>query len=220
MVIFSDSLSALQSIKLQKDENFVIEILILCTNLSFKGTQVYFEWIPSHCGIPGNEVADQAAKHALKNPCIEISNKLNRKEFNCQIRKYCYNKWQLKWDVTDSPLKKVQQNVCKTYYCSPTMNNRRAESIIHGLRMGNLGLNENLFKMKKHESGLCENCAVPETVEHFLIHCPKYIIARSLLLAETETQEDDMLSILSSMDIFHQKAFVNFVLRLQRFLYS
>ena len=38
VVILSDSLSALQSIRSQKDENFVKEILILCTNLYFKGT--------------------------------------------------------------------------------------------------------------------------------------------------------------------------------------
>ena len=85
--------------------------------------------------------------------------------------------------------------------------------------MDNLGLNENLLKINEHESGLCENCASTRIVQHFLISCPKFIIARALMLAETETHEDDILSLLNSSVSSHQKALVNFVVRSQRFSY-
>ena len=52
--IFSDSLSCLQSIKNKNlDHSYILDILIQYTNLSLKGKNVNFCWIPSHIGIPG-----------------------------------------------------------------------------------------------------------------------------------------------------------------------
>ena len=218
VVIFSDSLSALQSIKAQNEDNFIVEILTLCTHLHYKGISINLEWIPGHCDISGNEVADTAAKHALHNTVIDIENKLNKNEFNYKLKQYCYNKWQYQWEnKTISPLKALQQNVRKPFQCF--LKNRRAESIIHCLRMSNISLNESLLKVNMHETGLCEFCPVPETIQHFLCFCPKYIIARTMMLAETETHENDILNLLTSSNPSHQRALVNFVLRSQRLVY-
>ena len=65
-VIFSDSLSSLLAIKQQKEEHFVLEIIIKVTHLYFRNINICLEWIPSHCGIMGNEIADLNAKQALK----------------------------------------------------------------------------------------------------------------------------------------------------------
>ena len=216
-VILSDSLSSLLSLKTQKDDNFITEILILCNNLYLKGINVSFEWIPGHCDISGNEMADKAAKDALQNPLIDINNKLNKNELNHLLKTYCNKKWQCLWEETNSPLRDFQHNVCSTYICH--LKDRRGESIIHCLRMGNIGLNNNLFKINLHDTGLCNHCNTLETVEHFLCSCPKYIIERSMLLAESDTQlEDNILSLLNSSDTSHQKALVSFVQRTQRFL--
>ena len=51
IVILSDSLSALQSIKSQKEDNFINEIMIQCTILCTKGISINFEWITGHCDI-------------------------------------------------------------------------------------------------------------------------------------------------------------------------
>ena len=75
VVIFSDSLSALQSIKFQKKETFINEIMIQCTNLCFRGIFINLEWIPGHCDIIGNEIADKAAKQATQNPDMNRSRK-------------------------------------------------------------------------------------------------------------------------------------------------
>ncbi len=42
------------------------------------------------------------------------------------------------------------------------------------LRIGHTALNHSLYKMGKHESGLCVKCDLPETVEHILIECKGY----------------------------------------------
>ena len=67
-VIFVDSLSALQAIKgsIYKVKNYIIyDIYNICTSLSKIGINVILEWIPSHVGILGNELADKEAKNSL-----------------------------------------------------------------------------------------------------------------------------------------------------------
>ncbi|CAI9724992.1 RNA-directed DNA polymerase from mobile element jockey [Octopus vulgaris] len=65
--IVSDSLSTLQKIKaahpsLPTKTEDECEILILLLNLSDNGCQITFAWRPRHCGIPGNDLADEKAK--------------------------------------------------------------------------------------------------------------------------------------------------------------
>jgi kelch-like protein 2/3 len=67
-VIFVDSLSALQAIKgsIYKVKDYIIyDIYNMFTSLSKIGIDVILEWIPSHVGILGNELADKEAKNSL-----------------------------------------------------------------------------------------------------------------------------------------------------------
>ena len=87
VIIFSDSLSVLQSINNSKIDNCVIQGKILrLHNMSHC-------WLASHVGIRGNEKADKAAKSALS---LQPSNlKLPYTDFKPAINKYLLNKWQL-----------------------------------------------------------------------------------------------------------------------------
>ena len=106
VIIFSDSLSVLQSINNSKIDNSVIQDIILrLHNMSHK--QIIFCWLPSHVGCRGNEKADNAAKSALS---LEPSNlKLPYTGFKPAINKYLLNKWQLVWNtVVDSKLRSIK----------------------------------------------------------------------------------------------------------------
>ena len=96
VIIFSDSLSVLQSINNSKIDNSVIQDIILrLHNMSHK--QNISCWLPSHVGIRGNEKADTAAKSAL---LLQPTNlKLPYTDFKPAINKYLFNKWQLVWDT-------------------------------------------------------------------------------------------------------------------------
>ena len=87
-IIFSDSLSVLQSINNSKIANSVIQDIVLrLHNMSHK--QIIFCWLLSHVGIRGNEKADKAAKSALS---LQPSNlKLPTQILNLQF-KYLLNK--------------------------------------------------------------------------------------------------------------------------------
>ena len=65
VIIFSDSLSVLQSINNSKIDNSVIQDIILrLHNMSHR--QIIFCWLPSPVGIRGNEKADKAANRLFR----------------------------------------------------------------------------------------------------------------------------------------------------------
>ena len=64
-----DSKSVLQSldyVRTKTRPDLVDELYYLFYCLSLKGTVVDLCWIPSHCGIKGNEMADRAARRGAK----------------------------------------------------------------------------------------------------------------------------------------------------------
>ena len=66
VVVYFDSMSCLQAIEGEDTRNpFICHIMNLLWSLSDKGTRVRFCWVPSHCGIDGNERVDQLAKETL-----------------------------------------------------------------------------------------------------------------------------------------------------------
>jgi len=76
-VIFVDSLSALHAIKgsIYNVKKYIIyDIYNIITSLGNIGVNVTLEWIPSHVGILGNELADKEAKHSLSLDIIYVFN--------------------------------------------------------------------------------------------------------------------------------------------------
>ena len=96
-VIFIDSLSALQAISgsiFKIKAQIIYDIYFLYTSLTRQGIQIILEWIPSHVGILGNELADQEAKKALKycNPIIYIP--LYKEDIKTLCKNIFKNIWQ------------------------------------------------------------------------------------------------------------------------------
>ncbi|XP_058796888.1 uncharacterized protein LOC131667474 [Phymastichus coffea] len=75
--IFSDSLSALESLKSTKinstTNSYILEIKRKYKALSTSNRNVTFFWIPSHKGISGNEQADVLAKEATESTSSDIT---------------------------------------------------------------------------------------------------------------------------------------------------
>ena len=64
-VIFTDSKSSLDVISCEfydSRPDILETILKLTSTLKVKGTHIQYQWVPSHCGLIGNEIADRAAK--------------------------------------------------------------------------------------------------------------------------------------------------------------
>ncbi len=90
--------------------------------------------------------------------------------------------------------------------------NRRDESIIHRLRLGKCGLNFYLYKIGKHDNGVCEVCQEPEDISHYLLSCTEYILQRNILCDKIKVSIVHLsLHKILQCNLTHQHALLNYV---------
>ena len=179
--VFSDSLSVLTSLKksFSNSRPTLLQDTIRIFN-QIKMSEVHLIWIPSHVGILGNERADTLAGQSLELPTINSTDYLELQEVFSIIKSYVISKWQKEYD---SDIKGLQyKSICPVVDTSNKFIDlsRKKEVQISRLRLGKVNLNERLFLMKKHESGLCTSCQVKENINHLLLHCNKENISNIL----------------------------------------
>lgn len=93
--VFSDSQSALLSLKSQYcQNNIVINCKKLVMELSDFDIEVKFIWIPSHIGIHLNDIADYLAKEATHKENIDIESAMTIQAIKSQIRNI-RNAWEI-----------------------------------------------------------------------------------------------------------------------------
>ena len=75
-------------------------VILLCGigSLSDKGTRARFCWVPSHCGIDGNERVDQLAKETLDQDIDPLA-KVHYTYMKPLVNSYIQKLVQTKWDV-------------------------------------------------------------------------------------------------------------------------
>ena len=135
---------------------------------------IVLQWIPSHKGIIGNNVADQVAKNACSYESLttipyEYKDSLNLvNESLSKVRQHYWD--QVK---TNLHLFKAVPNIKQYQWIS--LNNRANDVLLARLRNGCADLNEFLYNIKKRDDPFCNHCVgVNETVEHFVLHCKNY----------------------------------------------
>ena len=100
VVIYSDSMSCLQAIEGEDIDNPLIgHIMNLLWALSDKGTCVRFCWVPSHCGIEGNEIVDQLSKETLDHDIYPLTT-VDFADLKPLVNAYIQQEVQIKWDVS------------------------------------------------------------------------------------------------------------------------
>jgi len=95
--IFSDSLSSLLAINNRHLETGYVQKLITdYSQLSNSGKIIILIWIPSHIGIRGNDLADEAAKSALNLSMSAL--KCSATDLYTDVANHCQRLWQAEWD--------------------------------------------------------------------------------------------------------------------------
>ena len=96
----SHTISCLQAIEGEDTDNPLICQIINCLwALSDKGTHVGFCWVPSHCGIEGNEIVDQLAKETLDHDIKPLTT-VHFADLKPLVNSYIQQEVQIKWDVS------------------------------------------------------------------------------------------------------------------------
>ena len=177
IVIHSDCLSVLTSIKkLMPIHPLVREVqewLILLH--SRKRIKTCFCWVPSHVGIGGNELADEAAKEAVRLPNfhkIEIPHC----DFKEVIRSFSREKWQQQWSRlnTNTKLRAIRPSVLP--WQSSSQRDRRATIVLTRLRIGHTYYTHKylLTSGEGRQPPYCNVCNTNVTVKHILVECVQY----------------------------------------------
>lgn len=213
ITIYSDSKSALQAIVKYDSKNPIVQnIHILLLILYNNNNKIKFCWIPAHCDIKGNELADKAAKNATK-----FSKKCNNpilfSDVKAFLREKCRQKWQLDWNSkVNNKLFKVDSSVGKRDFSG--FQNRISEIKFTRLRLGHTKLTHKHLLLNEQQP-VCEVCNCIISIEHIITKCPKYETKRIRFLGSREikmsdalkrvnSQKNNILRFLQNTRLFHE----------------
>lgn len=183
--IITDSKSALYLIKKQEPDHywFRIKEIILIRSLSrVKEKQVQFQWVPSHCGIDGNEMADRIAKQAA-NMSPTFLPQYSLKKCISTARTVLIEKWIHCWsrETKGRHLYSIQKepNDFEQYRDI----NRSTATFAARARIGHIATQTYLYRFNLSESPFCLWCGMEEeTLEHILLKCSTLCSSRQVLL--------------------------------------
>lgn len=167
--ICTDSKSSIQALMRTNDFTHpgVFEIHQLVLSLDFD-QHVTFLWIPGHCGIAGNDLADALAKEgaSLPAPIVEplaLSDVLHL--LNVRYAEYLQRRWE---ETHANHMYRIKPKLGMWVTCSQQC--REREVILTRLRCGHTRLTHcHLFN--RSEPPNCESCNMRISVEHILIGC-------------------------------------------------
>ena len=146
----------------------------LLWSLSDKGTHVSFCWVPSHCGIDGNESVDQLAKETLDqdiDPLANVHYTDMKPLVNSYIRKLVQTKWYVAVHGRD------------LYRVKPTLGppkkfqhlTRAEEVVITRLRIGHTKATKSYILSRGPPTG-CHHCGQTLTICCWSVHCYRNVV--------------------------------------------
>ena len=177
-VILSDSQVSLQLLLQRKPVSYVYSVTKVQQNileLRRRGWNISIQWVPSHCGIQGNEMADTLANeaHALDiiddypSELADIQPLINR-AYNAQ--------WARLWDEKKNscPLGRIKHKTIP--WPHSRHRNRPLDVILTRFRLGHTKLNAHMAAKGLRDSATCSQCDAQEdeTIQHFLLNCERY----------------------------------------------
>ena len=185
-VIFTDSLAAITLIgnSLKNTHKILTsKIQRLLFQLRDSCTIVVIQWIPSHTNVHGNEMADLLAKNACEYDVVtflvmELEELFVTARQNIMSHFYC----QQNADKDSSCLGRLLSSVKDWDWL--TSGNRHCDVILAKLRNNVARLNSFLHIINLSDSPHCIYCLnTLETPQHYLLECPRYVLARNKMFA-------------------------------------
>ena len=197
LFLFSDCQSALDLINnlVKPTGSFQLIHTIQRQLLALRAVlQVQLVWVPAHVGVPGNELANTAAKNAAMTvestdpapgqPLIPLS---TSKAF---IKAALHQRRQLRWLSAVAcksgmeHLSRIRTDIAR----APAffLGSKPEQKILSRLRLGHCQLKLSASRWSAGVEENC-NCGERESIQHFLLACPRYSIPRAVMMNTVRT---------------------------------
>nr|CAH7763726.1 unnamed protein product [Callosobruchus chinensis] len=177
VIVCTDSLSSVDALKqLYPRDPLIQKIQAKITHLRSQSFKFIFVWVPSHVGITGNELADNAAKLATTQQ-VDENILVRPDDVKTSFKPRLKIQWQNEWNNTTAKLKQLKPEIGKTIY--PSQMTRREQSVCTRLRIGHTRLTSS-YLFTREEPPVCFICDLQLTVQHIIAECPAYEAERWL----------------------------------------
>jgi ribonuclease HI len=175
--IYIDSRSAIQAIKCGSRNGLVIDIMELLVVLQKRGVVVELCWIPGHTGIQGNELADEAAKSAVRQRVVRTQ-EIPVSDVKAYIKKIAYDKWKQEWKNTTVADVKLKEVVPEIVAAPVDLGLVRRDAVkITRLRIGHTRLTHS-YHLIREDVPMCVECEVVCSIRHILMECGNLAMLR------------------------------------------
>ena len=167
-IIFSDSLSVLESLKNRKfDHPLITRILCKLKNLS-NDNDIQICWVPSHTGINGNDQVDKVARSTI-NLTSEKKFKIPHTDFKMIINKYILQQRQQLWNNNENN-KKLKIKPTLGEWKQSSKKKRKEEVTFCRLQIGHTRITHS-YLLEGKQQPMCYACQTKYTVKRILIEC-------------------------------------------------
>lgn len=181
VVIFSDSLSALQKIAnfmKPSDDHLTLSTKRKVIELNRNGNNVELVWIPSHTKIFGNDQADSLANEGRGGE-FPIELHLNYSEFLPGLKQQFWEVWIERWKQISETKGKIYGQLIqvpykKLWFKSYGDLSRKEIVTFCRIRSGHCSSPEHLNRIGVKPDPLCE-CGEIGSIIHLLFECPRFV---------------------------------------------
>ena len=184
-VILTDSKVSLYLIKQRKPKAYVYSTTAIqeyIISIREAGWNISLQWVPSHCDILGNEIADQTANEGHTLGVIDHY-PIELEELKVKLKNTFTQQWANLWDIQKliCPLGNIKTNL--GLWAHTRHRSRPIDVVMTRFRLNHTKLNKHMHMKDLKNTPNCEQCNLNtrEDVDHVLLHCPKYEENRGIL---------------------------------------
>uniref|UniRef100_A0A131YXR6 Tick transposon n=1 Tax=Rhipicephalus appendiculatus TaxID=34631 RepID=A0A131YXR6_RHIAP len=177
------------------NEQLAADIRLLHHHAIENQHSIAYQWIPGHCGIHGNDRADEAARSAHDaTQSTSIAIPFTRTDAATRLRSLARDLTLAQWNFTEFTNARLHHLDPDLKLRLPSGISRAEETLLCRLWLGVAFTNAYSFLIGMASTSTCNNCSCEETIAHLLCECTRFNAPRRELTEALDRLDDRPLS--------------------------